>query len=87
MTDQAEELAKAIETTMQVIIALRWAAQRRDGLPAALDNASQDLLDELYALQRRCRAAAPPTTDNCGPDAVDAGAGAPRACVDSHAYV
>lgn len=38
---------------MQVIIALRWAAQHGDTLPEALDAASQDVLDRLYSWQRR----------------------------------
>ncbi|MCC7123060.1 MAG: hypothetical protein IT493_16015 [Gammaproteobacteria bacterium] len=52
MNDEAQDLPTVIETTMQVIIALRWAVQRGAPLPAALDIASQDVLDALYAWQR-----------------------------------
>ncbi|MGE3772035.1 MAG: hypothetical protein AB7I32_03865 [Gammaproteobacteria bacterium] len=53
MKDEAKDLPQVIETTMQVIIALRWAAQRGAALPESLDIASQDVLDRLYAWQRR----------------------------------
>lgn len=53
MKDDTRNLSQVIETTMQIIIALRWAAQRGESLPESLDLASQDVLDLLYAWQRQ----------------------------------
>ncbi len=53
MKSDPKDLPAVIETAMQVIIALRWAAQRGAALPEPLDLASQNLLRELYMWQWR----------------------------------
>ncbi|HMM75978.1 MAG TPA: hypothetical protein PJ986_09730 [Gammaproteobacteria bacterium] len=53
MKEDAKDLPQLIETTMQVIVALRWAAQGGATLPDSLDTASQEVLEKLYAWQRR----------------------------------
>lgn len=53
MKNDPKDLPAVIETAMQVIIALRWAAQRGAALPESLDLASQNLLRELYMWQWR----------------------------------
>jgi len=53
MKNDPKDLPAVIETAMQVIIALRWAAQRGAALPEPLDLASQNLLRDLYMWQWR----------------------------------
>lgn len=60
--DEAKRLSAVIETTMQVIVALRWAAHQGAMLPESLDTASQEVLDVLYEWQRRRHEAASSTS-------------------------
>lgn len=80
MKDDAKDFPQVIETTMQVIIALRWAAQHGETLPQSLDLASQDVLDRLYAWQRR-KSEAQLGDGACGRESDSPGGSRPSACI------